>query len=89
MRRDEQRYRSLVQATAAIVWNNPASGEFESDQLEWSKFTGQRFDQFKGWGWLDVVHPDDQPHTTWAWSAAIASKSVYQVKQRLRRHDSQ
>jgi hypothetical protein len=50
LRRDEQRYRSLVKATAAIVWNTPASGEFETDQPEWSTFTGQSFDQLKGWG---------------------------------------
>jgi PAS domain S-box-containing protein len=89
LRRDEQRYRSLVQATAAIVWNTPASGEFEADQLGWSTFTGQSFDQLKGWGWLDAVHPDDRPHTARVWSAAVAGRSLYQVEHRLRRHDGQ
>ena len=87
LRRDEQRYRSLVQATAAIVWNTPASGEFESDQPEWSAFTGQSYDQLKGWGWLNAVHPDDRPNTARVWSAAVASRSLYQVEHRLRRHD--
>ena len=89
LRRDEQRYRSLVQATAAIVWNTPASGEFESDQPEWSAFTGQSFEQLRGWGWLDAVHPDDRPNTARVWSAAVASRSLYQVEHRLRRHDGQ
>jgi hypothetical protein len=40
LRRKEQRYRSLVEATAAIVWNTPASGEFETEQPGWSAFTG-------------------------------------------------
>ncbi len=60
MRRGEERYRSLVEATTAIVWNTPASGEFESEQPGWSAFTGQDFEQLKGWGWLDAVHPDDR-----------------------------
>src|SRR5258708_2126168 len=47
LRLSEQRYRSLVEATAAIVWSTPASGEFESEQPEWSVFTGQSFDQLK------------------------------------------
>jgi PAS domain S-box-containing protein len=89
LRRDEQRYRSLVQATAAIVWNTPASGEFESDQPEWTTFTGQGFEQLKGWGWLDAVHPADRPNTARVWSAAVASRSMYQVEHRLRRHDGQ
>ena len=89
LRRDEQRYRSLVQATAAIVWNTPASGEFETDQPEWSRFTGQSFEQLRGWGWLDAVHPDDRPQTARVWSAAVSSRSLYQVEHRLRRHDGQ
>ena len=47
---NERRYRSLVEATAAIVWNTPASGEFEADQPGWSDFTGQSFEQLSGMG---------------------------------------
>src|SRR6185436_17776427 len=70
-----------------VVWNTPASGEFESEQLGWSAFTGQDYDQLKGWGWLDAVHPDDRPNTARVWSAAVASRSLYQVEHRLQRHD--
>jgi PAS domain S-box-containing protein len=87
LRLGEQRYRSLVEATTAIVWNTPASGEFEVEQPRWSAFTGQDFEQLKGWGWLNAVHPDDQPNTAQVWSAAVASLSLYQVEHRLRRHD--
>src|SRR5262245_3001762 len=87
LRRGEERYRSLVEAVTAIVWNTPASGEFESKQLGWSAFTGQDFDRLKGWGWLDAVHPDDRQNTARVWSAAVASRSLYQVEHRLRRHD--
>ncbi|MCH5374659.1 MAG: response regulator, partial [Planctomycetes bacterium] len=88
-RREEERYRSLVEATTAIVWNTPASGEFESEQPGWSAFTGQDFAQLKGWGWLDAVHPDDRPRTAAVWSAAVASRSLYEVEHRLRRHDGE
>src|SRR5436190_10072274 len=63
LRRGEERYRSLVEAVTAVVWNTPASGEFESEQPGWSVFTGQDFDQLKGWGWLNAVHPDDRENT--------------------------
>ena len=89
LRLGEQRFRSLVEATAAIVWNTPASGEFETEQAGWSAFTGQTFEQLKGWGWLDAVHPDDRDKTARVWSAAVASRSLYQVEHRLRRHDGQ
>ena len=87
LRYGEQRFRSLVEATTAIVWNTPASGEFEVEQPRWSAFTGQTFEELKGWGWLNAVHPDDRQHTARVWSAAVASRSIYEVEHRLRRYD--
>ena len=79
----------LIEATTAIVWNTPASGQFDAEQPGWTEFTGQTFDQLKGWGWLDAVHPDDRADTARAWSAAMATRSLYQVEHRLRRHDGE
>lgn len=87
LRRGEERYRSLVEAVTAVVWNTPASGEFETEQLGWSAFTGQDFNQLKGWGWLNAIHPDDRQNTARVWSAAVASRSLYVVEHRLRRYD--
>jgi PAS domain S-box-containing protein len=89
LRQEEERFRSLIQATTAIVWNTPASGEIEAEQPGWTEFTGQSFDQLKGWGWLDAVHPDDRAHTAQAWSAAVKNRSLYQVEHRLRHHDGE
>ncbi len=89
LRRGEQRFRSLIEATAAIVWNTPESGQFDAEQTGWTEFTGQTFDQLKGSGWLDAVHPDDRAMTARAWSAAMTTRSLYQVEHRLRRHDGE
>ncbi|MEJ7638469.1 MAG: PAS domain S-box protein, partial [Singulisphaera sp.] len=89
LRQGEERFRSLIEATAAIVWNTPASGQFEAEQPGWTEFTGQAFDQLKGSGWLAAIHPDDRAGTARAWSAAMATRSLYQVEHRLRRHDGE
>ena len=86
-RLNEQRYRSLVEATTAIVWETPASGLFEAEQPSWSAFTGQTFEELRGWGWLDAVDPDDQAETARAWSAAVATHSIYEMEHRLRARD--
>jgi PAS domain S-box-containing protein len=85
--RDADRYRSLTEATAAIVWNTPASGEVDSDLPGWAAFTGQPQEQIRCWGWLDAVHPDDRKHTAHAWNTALATQTLYQVEHRLRRRD--
>jgi len=89
LRLSEQRYRSLVEATAAVVWTMAANGLAESEQPSWSAFTGQSTDQLAGWGWLDAIHPDDRAHTFEDWSTAVATCSLYQVEYRVRRHDGE
>jgi len=84
---NEQRYRCLVEATTAIVWDTPASGEFEAEQPGWTAFTGQSFAEYRGWGWLEAIHPEDRPTTAQIWSDAVASRSIYQVEHRLRASD--
>ena len=87
LRHGELRYKSLVNVLTAIVWNTPGSGEFETDQPAWSRFTGQSFEQLKGWGWLDAVHPDDRELTARIWSAAVANRTIYEIEHRIRGHD--
>jgi PAS domain S-box-containing protein len=87
LRRGEQRYRSLIEATASIVWDTPADGSFNSEQPWWGAFTGQPPDQYRGLGWLDAVHPDDRAEVAEAWSRAVAGRSAYETEHRLRRAD--
>jgi PAS domain S-box-containing protein len=87
VRFNEQRYRMMVEATSAIVWDTPASGEFTVEQPSWSAFTGQTFEELRGWGWLQAIHPDDQAETERVWSTAVANRTGYHVEHRLKSRD--
>ena len=88
LRRSERRYRSLVEATTQIVWNTDgAQGEFVTEQPGWGNFTGQTFNELKGWGCLNAVHPDDRAKTSRAWLTALENQALYEVNHRLRRWD--
>ena len=50
-------------------------------------YTGLSGEALKGHGWLDVLHPDDQPRAAEAWARAVASGSRYEADYRYRRHD--
>ena len=90
LRLSEQRYRSLAEASVAIVWTTTADGIVVSDQQSsWSNFTGRSLDQLTNWRWLKTLHPDDRAHTVECWSTTIANRSVYQVEYRVRRHDGE
>lgn len=87
VRFNEQRYRSLVQATTAIVWDTPASGEFTVEQPGWTSFTGQTFEELRGTGWLNAIHPEDRAETARVWSEAVTNRSRYTVEHRIQTPD--
>ncbi len=89
LRRSEGRFRSLVLATAQIVWSTDARGEFAAPQPEWESFTGSAFDGYRGWGWLGCLHPDDRDPAAAGWRAALESRTVCEVEYRLHRHDGE
>ncbi|MFH7024194.1 MAG: PAS domain S-box protein [Heteroscytonema crispum UTEX LB 1556] len=89
LRRSEERYRSLIEATSQIIWHTSPEGELVTEQPGWSAFTGQTYDEFRGWGWLNAIHPDDQAHTAQMWSTAVANGTSYEVEHRLRRYDGE
>lgn len=89
VRVSEERFRSLVTATAAIVWNASGTGKFDAEQPGWTTFTGQLYESMKDLGWLDAVHPDDRERTSTLWKNGIASGAMYEIEHRLRRSDGQ
>ncbi len=87
LRHSEQRFRALVDASAAVIWNTDAAGELMPPQVRWSTYTGQTEEAYQGWGWLDAVHPDDRGHAADAWAACVEARATYEVEYRLRRYD--
>jgi PAS domain S-box-containing protein len=84
LRRSERRFRSLAEATAAIVWHTTPAGEVDAEHPTWTAFTGQTFAEYKGWGWLEAIHPDDREQTVQRWKQALASGRLYEEEHRLR-----
>lgn len=87
--RSEARYRSLVTATAQIVWTAAPSGEIVTDTASWRFFTGMTWEQYRGQGWIDAVHPDDRSAVIKTWKRALREKSFYEAEYRLRRWDGE
>ena len=85
----EARYRSLVIATAQIVWSTNPSGEVVEDLPSFQNFTGRTQADLQGWGWVDTLHPDDRERTAQVWSSAVASRTAYETEYRMRRADGE
>lgn len=89
LERQEARYRSLVTATAQIVWTTDPDGQVIEPLPSWQEFTGQTPEQYSGSGWIAAVHPEDRERTTAVWRRAVSTRSLYETEYRLQRHDGQ
>ncbi|WP_336489960.1 hybrid sensor histidine kinase/response regulator [Methylobacterium nigriterrae] len=87
LRRSEERFRALVEASAAVIWSTNAAGELMPPQPRWGAYTGQSEEAYQGWGWVDAVHPDDRARAADVWAECLAAARPYAVEYRLRRAD--
>jgi PAS domain S-box-containing protein len=84
IRRSEERYRSLVQGGAQVVWVAGPDGDITEDCPDWRHVTGQPLEAFLGSGWLDTVHPEDRDRVARDWQECIRSGKVFDDRYRVR-----
>jgi PAS domain S-box-containing protein len=89
LRRSEDRFRSLVQASAQIVWTTTPDGQMRGEQPSWKEFTGQERESFSGSGWFNAIHPEDREATARIWEETLGARTSAELEHRLRRHDGQ
>ncbi len=85
----EERYRSLVEATSAIIWTTDAGGGFVAPQDSWAAYTGQRWVAHRDYGWVNAIHPEDQAHIQRIWKSALENRSAVDDGARIWHADSQ
>ncbi len=84
VRRSEERYRSLVQAGAQVVWVTTPTGQIAEDSPEWRWITGQSLDEYLGHGWLDAIHPEDRERVEREWRECVRAGKVFDSRYRVR-----
>ncbi|RSN04886.1 serine/threonine protein phosphatase [Nonomuraea sp. WAC 01424] len=71
-RRILRRYESLMQVSAQIIWVTTRDGYVHEPSPSWARITGQPWEEYRGEGWLQMVHPEDRPATVRSWSRAVS-----------------
>src|SRR5713101_7276474 len=84
VRRSEERYRSLVQAGAQVVWVTTPTGAIAEDSPEWRSITGQTLEEYLGNGWLDAIHPEDRERVERDWRECVQAGKVFDSRYRVR-----
>ena len=82
LRDQEALLRSIVEGIPQLVWRAVAPGVWTWVSPQWTGFTGQGEGDALGYGWLDMVHPDDRERVSLEWRAA-AEAGQLEVDHRL------
>lgn len=85
----EQRYRALITAISEIVWRTDANGRILFISSRWFELTGQSEAEALGWGWIEVVHPEDRERLTHAWEHAVSTLEEYSQEWRMITRDGE
>jgi PAS domain S-box-containing protein len=84
LERSQARYKALVLASSNLVWVRDPLLRFIDRSADWERFTGQRFEEYQGYGWLEAVHPDDRPYVRAAIDEALRTGGPeYRCRKRL------
>ncbi len=84
IRRSEERYRSLVQGGAQVVWVATPEGDIAEDCPQWRWITGQSAEEYLDGGWLAVVHPEDRPRVERRWQECVRTGRLFEDRYRIR-----
>jgi len=87
LRQLQERYRSLAEASAQVVWIADRAGLVLEDMPDWRRLTGQQPHEIRGGGWIDAVHPDDRGRFCDAFDEAQRTVTPFELEHRLRLAD--
>ncbi len=80
--RSEQRYRTLAEAGALVLWRSDTVGEVQTC-TGWRELTGEPDAMARGRGWLRRVHPDALSRVEAVLNLAVAGRTPFDAEFRL------
>jgi PAS domain S-box-containing protein len=81
----QQHFWQLTEFIPGVVWTAQPDGLVDYANRYWLSFTGLTLDQTRGWGWAQVLHPDDLPRVQNLWGQHVARGEAIEVQYRVRR----
>src|SRR5437763_12066773 len=71
LRESEHRWRNLAEALPQLVWTARPGGVMHKGRAQIVQYIVCRQRELLGWGWSEMLHPEDRERTQQAWRAAV------------------
>lgn len=81
--RQEALFRALAEQAPQVIWTVDNKGEANYFNRAWFDLVGGTLDDWTGYKWVSVIHPEDRPGVRENWVRAVATQSPYGGIRRL------
>lgn len=88
-RESESRFRVLSECMPQKVWTARPDGQIDYLNQMLITYAGRPREELIGWGWLDLVHPDDVEAHLKGWQQSVASGDMFEIEVRLRKQSGE
>ncbi len=83
----DETFRILANAMPQKMWTADGDGLVNYFNQQWYDFTHNTFDELKGFGWQQIIHPDDLNQNKKIWENAVRTGSEFEFEHRFRCFD--
>lgn len=84
IQQSNNRFSAAIEAVAGVMWFTNAEGYITEEQPSWSSLTGQTFEEYRGSGWADAIHPEDRAYCFKLWKTALEQKKPFEIEERVK-----
>ncbi len=80
-------FEQIADGAPVSMWRSDTTMACEWVNKAWLEFTGRPAEQELGFGWTDILHPDDRDSCLQAYRDAFAKRQPFSLMYRMRRAD--
>jgi PAS domain S-box-containing protein len=78
-------FQAMADAMPQIVWSATSEGQIDFYNRRWDEYTGFTYEETRGNGWVNALHPADVEPTSRLWMEAVHRGEPLNVEYRIRR----
>jgi PAS domain S-box-containing protein len=82
-----ERFWFLAESMPQKIFTATADGAIDYFNRQWAAFTALSLEEIRGWGWRQLIHPDDVEEHLRMWRHSVASGEPFTFEHRLRSAD--
>jgi PAS domain S-box-containing protein len=84
LRASIERFHFVAESMPQKIFTATRTGDVDYLNWQWMEFTGLTFEQLKGRGWLQLIHPEDFEESARLWQHSVDTGEPFQCVHRFR-----